>query len=293
MDEAGKLERCSEAMRLPLTALLLAALGCDAEAATLVERPRVEPTAVDEHAARHFLVDGCPQEMVRVGKFCVDRYEAHLVSYASGEVIHPHNQRPDPNTVYVARSAPSVFPQAYVSRNESEAACKQAGKRLCTFSEWRRACRGSRGQHYPYGHVEVRGACSSGKDHLLPRLHGSDSAQWKYEEHFNDPKLGVVPGFLDRTGAHSRCASEEGVFDLVGNLHEWVSGKVTEELMARLERDDVERDEQPWTEGNGIFVGGFFSTARELGPGCLYTTVAHEPGYHDYSTGFRCCMDAS
>jgi len=41
--------------------------------------------------------------------------------------------------------------------------------------------------------------------------------------------------------------------------------------------------------GNGIFMGGFYSTTGELGPGCLFTTVAHDAGYHDYSTGFRCC----
>ena len=40
-------------------------------------------------------------------------------------------------------------------------------------------------------------------------------------------------------------------------------------------------------------MGGFYSTANQHGAGCYYTTIAHEPSYHDYSTGFRCCMDAS
>ena len=40
-------------------------------------------------------------------------------------------------------------------------------------------------------------------------------------------------------------------------------------------------------------MGGFYSTTSELGPGCYYTTVAHEPRYHDYSTGFRCCSSAA
>jgi hypothetical protein len=39
-------------------------------------------------------------------------------------------------------------------------------------------------------------------------------------------------------------------------------------------------------------MGGFFSTHEQLGPGCKYVTYAHEPSYHDYSTGFRCCADA-
>jgi hypothetical protein len=41
--------------------------------------------------------------------------------------------------------------------------------------------------------------------------------------------------------------------------------------------------------GKGIFMGGFFSTTNQHGRGCDFVTMAHEPRYHDYSTGFRCC----
>jgi len=43
--------------------------------------------------------------------------------------------------------------------------------------------------------------------------------------------------------------------------------------------------------GKGVFMGGFFSTTNEHGSGCEFVTMAHEPKYHDYSTGFRCCKD--
>jgi formylglycine-generating enzyme required for sulfatase activity len=130
-----------------------------------------------------------------------------------------------------------------------------------------------------------------GKPHLLPKLFGEDTRLWKYEQ-FNSPELLAAPEHLARSGANAGCAGAYGIYDLVGNLHEWVAGTVTDELMETLEKDDVEREKQPWHVGNGIFVGGFFSTTNEHGPGCLYTTVAHEPRYHDYSTGFRCCKDA-
>ena len=55
---------------------------------------------------------------------------------------------------------------------------------------------------------------------------------------------------------------------------------------------EVPRQFQYVAIGNAVFMGGFFSTRAELGPGCLFTTVAHDAGYHDYSTGFRCCADA-
>ena len=237
---------------------------------------------------------GCPVEMARVGRFCVDRWEAHLVTLGADgtEQPHAHNERPSASERYQARSTPDSFPQAYISRVESEAACRNAGKRLCSFNEWRRACHGKRGLRYPYGARFEKDRCNVGKQHLLPQYFGADPGRWKYDDHFNSPILDVEPGYLAKTGQYAGCGNEEGVLDMVGNLHEWVSGTVTEDFMERLEKDDVERNKQPWHEGNGSFLGGFFSTLSEHGPGCTFVTVAHEPRYHDYSTGFRCCADA-
>ncbi len=109
---------------------------------------------------------------------------------------------------------------------------------------------------------------------------------------FNDPALDAEPGFLAKTGEYAGCSTAEGVSDLVGNLHEWVSDTVDSELVAKLEAEDVERHTQPWKFGNGVFMGGFFSTSDQHGPGCTFTTIAHEPRYHDYSIGFRCCAAA-
>jgi sulfatase modifying factor 1 len=51
-----------------------------------------------------------------------------------------------------------------------------------------------------------------------------------------------------------------------GNPHEWVA------------------------DTSGIFRGGFYADASLNGPGCTYRTTAYTLGYHDYSTGFRCCF---
>lgn len=236
----------------------------------------------------------CPEQMTQVGRFCIDRYEAHLASFDEGGnlVAHPHNLRPVPHIAYLAVSEPGVFPQGYMSRLEAEAACKKASKRLCSMTEWRTACSGKRHLAYPYGNRREPGRCASSKKHLLSELYGKNGKAWKYDEHFNNPELLVQDGFLDRTGVHEGCQSEGGVFDLVGNLHEWVKDTVTDELVERMEEESVERRKQPYHVGNGVFMGGFFSTTSEHGPGCSFTTIAHEPAYHDYSIGFRCCRDA-
>ncbi len=245
-----------------------------------VPRPDPEPPA-------------CPQGMARIDGFCIDRYEAHLVRRGpAGEITpYPHFQRPEEGVAYEARSEAGAFPQAYISRVESEAACANAEKRLCTRREWQRACMGEAHTTYPYGARWEAKRCNAEKQHLLTLFFGADPRRWAYAQ-FNDPSLDKEPGFLSRSGEYAGCESDAGVFDLVGNLHEWVSDTATATVKARLDSDGTPRGFQYWSPGNGIFMGGFYSTHAELGPGCTFTTIAHEPRYHDYSTGFRCCADA-
>jgi len=97
---------------------------------------------------------------------------------------------------------------------------------------------------------------------------GVDPAVWT---RLNDPRLGEVEGTFALTGARALCKNELEVYDLVGNAHEWVA------------------DELP--NGHGMFAGGYYLDVQLNGEGCHYRTTAHARSYHDYSTGFRCCMD--
>ena len=92
-----------------------------------------------------------------------------------------------------------------------------------------------------------------------------------HETQMNDPRLNQLPGTLARAGAHARCRNRYGVFDIVGNLHEWV--------------------EATTRGGHGVFRGGYYVDVHVNGSGCDYATRAHNPSYHDYSIGFRCCAD--
>jgi sulfatase modifying factor 1 len=234
----------------------------------------------------------CPMEMAHIAGYCIDRWEAHLVVRAGNEIRpHPYYLRPVKDKVYEARSKPGVFPQAYVSRVESKAACEAAGKRLCKWIEWRRGCQGTHWQRFPYGGAYEAEKCNHVKEHLLGRIFGHDARRWKQSQ-FNDPRLSQEPGFLSRSGEYEECVSPDGVYDMVGNLHEWVTDRVTVAFMTRIAKEGVYREKQPWRGGNGMFLGGFYSTRGQHGPGCHFTTAAHGPTYHDYSTGFRCCRDA-
>jgi sulfatase modifying factor 1 len=257
--------------------------------------PRARPrSSVDEpQGARADRQSPCPSDMQLVATACVDRYEAHLVRVGADGSTARHSPflRPADGQHYAARSAPGVKPQAYINRNEARSACEAAGKRLCTIREWYRACTGSTGTVYPYGSRFVAGRCNTGKPHLLSTLFGNDPRSWKYDEHFNSPRLNQEPGFLAATGAHRECASDAGTYDMVGNLHEWVSDSVNYDLPKKIPlRDDI-RAKIGVNYGKAIFMGGFYSTTGEHGQGCKFLTPGHGWKYHDYSTGFRCCRD--
>jgi formylglycine-generating enzyme required for sulfatase activity len=211
--------------------------------------------------------------MALVGSACVDRHEAHLVLADTPEVAHPPYDRPVPGERYLARSLPSVMPQAYISRDEAAASCSRAGKRLCTAREWREACRGPTNTLYPYGPDEIRGRCNTGKSHLPSILFGMKSTLLNGEANYNSPLLDQVPGYLAKTGEYAACVNDYGIFDMDGNLHEWIADQV-------------------WAGSRrATFMGAFFSSTPEHGPGCQHVSRRHSPLYRDYSIGFRCCMD--
>jgi formylglycine-generating enzyme len=226
-------------------------------------------------AATH--VPGCLPGMVRIESYCVDTYEGYVVSVddAGNETPHsPYTPVDDAGTVR-AKTAAAVVPQGYISQIQATAACNEAGKRLCSAAEFQLACEGpDAGNWYPYGgETRVPGDCNEGKGSSVPMFYGDNAADWTYAD-FNDPRLNEWDGGLAATGTYPRCVSPYGLYDCVGNLHEWGSDPAD-------------------SNGHGRFRGGFYGDAEENGHGCLYVTSAHELAYHDYSTGFRCCMDAT
>ena len=243
----------------------------------------------------------CPGDMVPVaGRVCVDRFEVGLVDVESGAAWSPFytpdldraravvtfydalRARALPDSVDASLPLPSlpsfvvkpratsvraVLPQGYLSADQAEAACSAAGKRLCTEAEWVTACRGQAQRDFPYGDRYEQGACNVFReDHPSAILHNNPA------RYHDDPRNGLVivadrPLLLE-TGASPRCASrwgDDALFDMVGNLDEWVA------------------------DAEGAFLGGFYSRGSKSG--CFAKVTAHPRRYSDYSTGARCCKD--
>jgi hypothetical protein len=243
----------------------------------------------------------CSPEMARVHSFCIDRWEIRTVDAATGQALSPFYP-PSPKLAASVRdtwlceqstlgsgaarafplpelssfqrehpfspravSEPDVIPQAYLSYNLAKRACENAHKRLCSKDEWLTACRGQKGTQFPYGDSFRAGRCNVHRPiHPGHVLHASSSLG------LLDPRLNLVEEgedpLLRLTGATSTCASEwvgEKIYDMVGNLDEWVEDK--------------------------MFLGGFY--ARSTTKGCDAQVSSHAETYFDYSTGTRCCAD--
>jgi len=214
--------------------------------------------------------------MALVGdRLCVDRWEASLLEVPPDgpeRPWSPHLVPPAHGVNLRAVSKPDVLPQGHISGEQALAACVNAGKRLCTESEWVRACRGPNDTQYPYGNQRIAGVCNDSGRAVHPvaeaaRRSGLSPKRMWYEG-MDDPIINQLADTLRKTGERSRCTNGYCLYDMVGNLHEWI--------------DDPA----------GTFRGGYFMDTQINGEGCSYATHAHPFSYHDYSTGFRCCRDA-
>ena len=213
----------------------------------------------------------CPEGMADIdGRFCIDRYEAALMDVlASGEErAHSPFEPVAARSRVRAVSARSVFPQGYISAVEAQRACNEAGKRLCRVAEWGKACRGPEPKSFGYADRREPGRCNDNGKNPVLSLYGRGHWNWST---MNQPILNQQDGTLAKTGEHAGCTNGYEVYDMVGNLHEWVA------------------------DPSGTFYGGYYQdvSSKGHGEGCGYLTTAHEARYHDYSTGFRCCADVA
>lgn len=217
----------------------------------------------------------CPADMALVDdRVCIDRWEASLVERVPGgaeRAFSPYLPIDGREALVRAVSRPGVVPQGYISGKQAAMACSASGKRLCSGDEWEHACRGPSNYQFPYGDTRRASACNDDIRPVHPiaevgQLLGLSREQL-WHEGMNQAIINQLPDTLLPTGARAECTNAYGVYDMVGNLHEWI--------------DDPD----------GTFRGGYYMDTSKNGDGCSYRTTAHDFTYHDYSTGFRCCMD--
>ncbi|MEE2750113.1 MAG: thioredoxin domain-containing protein [Myxococcota bacterium] len=147
-------------------------------------------------------------------------------------------------------------PALRVSFYEAQEACEAAGKRMCTEQEWVTTCQGAlalddnnnggfaddmiEGTAYPYADFHDRSRCWDGR---------------------KDPKFRPV-----YTGEMPGCVSRDGVYDMTGNVEEWVGT----------------------SPEDAVLLGGAWDTTKDHAR-CYRRNATYGPGYSSQRTGFRCC----
>lgn len=204
----------------------------------------VGKSTVSERCLRYKEPTECLSKQRRPLRFCMDRYE------------WPNRK--------------GELPSLLISWTDARKECETIGKRLCTEDEFNFACEGEQMLPYTYGYVRDATRCNIDRpyrkrEHKL--LH--------YDSCLKKPECKAELAKLDQrlpTGSLAECVSPFGVYDLNGNINEWVF-----------------RPKEKPPNRSGL-KGGWWGPVRGR---CRPTVGFHKEDDYGYEEGFRCCQDAA
>jgi hypothetical protein len=163
------------------------------------------------------------------------------------------------------------IPRVMVTWWDAKKLCEVDGKRLCRDDEWTLACEGAEMLPYSYGWKRDKTACNIDHTWMKP----NDTELFSKDPERMERELARISKRLPN-GSMARCVSPYGVYDMTGNVDEWV------------DRIGGHPRAEPFvsTFKGGHWVGG----ARNR---CRPETATHDPDFYWYAEGFRCCANAS
>lgn len=287
--------RVSGRFNLPLTWILTPSSGASISFQNAIKAvdgidSGINADLLDNFNSTDFLGAACPSDMVKVGSFCIDKYEA---SYSGcdttgngycdfNSVIGDSNLgEPGNKSVYTdtypAISVSGYKPITCLTWFQAAAMCADAGKRLCTNQEWQIAALGT---HDPGSNDADNG------ENTMCNTSGGNARK---------------TGLAGSTPAGSdSCISQYGVEDMAGNVWEWVADWVdpwnTDATYLQNETygsDYVWRESKPLIGDNGGYLlaavmrGGPWDNGPR--PGVFALGLTYAPSNWGNAVGFRCC----
>lgn len=206
-----------------------------------------------------------PQRQVYLDAFMIDRFEVSNVEYLrfvlGTGAAWPKFWRENP---FPEKAA--LHPVINVSWYEADSYCRWAGKRLPTEAEWEKAARGENAPIFPWGN-EPAGWLKSNI------AHPGSKRGFKY------PPLANVTRY-------DKGVSPYGVYQMAGNVSEWVSDWFDPEYYRR----GVDSNPQgPETGDMKVFRGGSWNEDPEVARSAGRNAAS--PARQSYLTGFRCASD--
>jgi formylglycine-generating enzyme required for sulfatase activity len=203
---------------------------------------------------------------VYLDAFWMDKYEVTAARYASFLQATGHKSPAYWNEVNLGRQ--SDRPVVGVDWHDAEAYCRWAGKRLPTEAEWEKAARGPTGYLYPWGNEEP--------SPVLANYDSDGQRVWK----------GYAT--LAPVGSYEGGQSPYGIYDMAGNVWEWVADWYDDGYYATSPDRNPKGPSSGWRK---VVRGGSWYT---IAPHVRSTyRLRHMPSHQTSLIGFRCSKDAS
>jgi len=216
--------------------------------------------------------DVTEEHTVNLDAFWIDQTEVTNIMYSmcvnDGVCNLPDATDSNTRAIYYGNPEFDKYPVIYVSWEDANNYCNWAGRRLPTEAEWEKAASWDNVRH---------------KKHIYPWGNNVDCSLANYW----NPAGGCV-GDTTEVGSYEGGNSSYGVYDMGGNVGEWVSS-----LYAPYpyDKDDGrERDSSSASDLRIVRGGAWYFPSNYM-----QTTYRSAPNYSlsNFSYGFRCALSAS
>jgi len=223
--------------------------------------------------------DERPTQTVVLSDYYIDLYEVTNAQYAAcvegGVCGLPSEMGSDTIRNYYGNSEYDNYPVIFVSWEDANIYCSWRDARLPTEAEWEKAARGLENRVYPWG--------NSLNGNLLNYCDVNCSSEFaQANPNFDDGYADTAP-----VGSYPNGVSPYGLFDMAGNVWEWVSDWYAEDYYSTLE-DGVENPSGPEDGEARVLRGGAWNNGRNTVRSSNRTGVF--PSRTLSSIGFRCAL---